>query len=71
MSDASDAFRSPEWTMQEWQAAWSIFVGHAYRCGDCGSMVMCTKGGIGNLEPLCCGKPMLEVKRPEPDKRGF
>ncbi len=71
MSDSSDAFRSPEWTTEEWQAAWSIYVGRAYRCRECGSMLMCTKGGVGNLEPICCDAPMMEVKRPGPDKRGY
>ena len=71
MSDSSEAFRSPEWSTEEWQAAWSIYVGRAYRCQECGSMIMCTKGGVGNLEPICCGRPMVEVKPPEPEKRGY
>jgi hypothetical protein len=71
MSDSSDAFQSPEWTTREWQAAWSVYVGRVYRCEVCGSMIMCTKGGVGNLEPICCGKPMVEVKRPRPDERGY
>ena len=71
MSDSSDAFRSPEWTTEEWRSAWSIYVGRAYRCEKCGSMLMCTKGGVGNLEPICCDTPMLEVTPPRPDTRGY
>ena len=56
---------SGEWTPQEWAAAWNIRVGKAYRCRRCGTMVMATRGGVGNLEPKCCGEMMKEVHRPE------
>ena len=71
MNDSSEAFRSPEWSTEEWHAAWSIYVGRVYRCEQCGSMIMCTKGGVGNLEPICCERPMVEVKPPQADRRGY
>jgi len=55
----------PEWTPDEWQAAWTIHVGRAYRCERCATMIMVTKGGIGTLEPICCGEPMKPVEQPD------
>jgi hypothetical protein len=60
-----DSFEGVEWTVDEWQDAWSIRVGRVYACAGCGSMVMVTKGGIGVLEPTCCGKPMKIVENPD------
>lgn len=51
-----------EWDPAQWTRAWNIRVGVAYACGVCGSMVMVTKGGVGVLEPACCGEPMRELK---------
>ena len=56
---------SPEWTPEEWTEAWTIHVGKAYRCGKCATMIMVTKGGVGTLEPICCGEPMQLVERPD------
>jgi len=28
-------------------------------------MIMVTKGGVGTLEPICCGEPMQLVERPD------
>jgi len=53
---------SGEWDVGRWRRAWNIRVGVAYTCRVCGSMVMVTKGGVGVLEPVCCGRPMSEVK---------
>jgi hypothetical protein len=51
-----------EWTVEQWRKAWSIHVGKAYTCNQCHTMIMVTKGGIGTLEPLCCGQKMQPVK---------
>jgi len=48
----------PEWTVDQWEKAWTIHVGKAYCCCKCGNMVMVTKGGVGVLELSCCGVPM-------------
>ncbi len=60
-----EGFSEAEWTVEEWKGAWTIRVGRAYACSECGSMVMVTKGGIGVLEPVCCGKQMSLVERPD------
>jgi hypothetical protein len=58
-------FSEAEWTISEWKEAWTIKVGQVYACSGCGAMVMVTKGGIGVLEPRCCGKEMSLVKKPD------
>ena len=55
----------PEWTACEWTSAWTIHVGRAYRCNVCGTMIMVTKGGIGNFVPICCDQPMELVEHPD------
>ncbi len=45
-----------EWTVEQWSKAWSIQVGRVYVCRQCNTMIMVTKGGVGNLEPICCGQ---------------
>lgn len=45
-----------------WRRAWDIRVGAAFVCRVCGPMVMVTKGGVGVLEPICCGRRMEEVE---------
>ena len=55
----------PEWTSEEWTAAWTIRVGKAYRCRKCDTLVMVTKGGVGTFEPICCGQPMEPIERPD------
>ena len=57
----SEEYQSSEWSVDEWTNAWSIKVGRAYGCGTCGNMIMVTKGGLGNLDPECCGAPMKIV----------
>ena len=56
---------SGEWDAEQWRRAWTIRVGVAYGCRVCGSMVMVSKGGVGVLEPVCCGRSMDEVN-PQP-----
>jgi hypothetical protein len=58
-------FSEAEWTVEEWKDAWTIKVGRAYACSECGAMAMVTKGGIGMLEPICCGREMRPVEKPE------
>lgn len=58
-------FTSGEWTVEEWTKAWTIRVGKAYSCSVCGTMVMVTKGGVGVMEPRCCGNDMIPVERPD------
>jgi len=55
----------PEWTTDEWTRAWTIHVGKAYYCEKCKTMIMVTKGGVGTLEPICCGEPMKLVEQPD------
>jgi hypothetical protein len=58
-----------EWSVEQWQKAWTVHVGRAYACDECGTMIMVTKGGTGVLEPQCCGKPMREVSNPDEEIR--
>jgi hypothetical protein len=51
-------YTTSEWSREEWERAWKLSVGAAYGCGKCGSVIMITKGGVGTLEPSCCGEPM-------------
>jgi hypothetical protein len=60
-----DNLSSAEWSTDEWTSEWTIRVGKAYFCQVCGTMVMVTKGGIGVIEPRCCGKVMREVAKPD------
>lgn len=63
MSDVSEkSYNGGEWTHDEWADAWSIKVGEAYGCDKCKTMIMVTKGGVGTLEPKCCGVSMVHVK---------
>ena len=54
---------SGEWTVDQWSKGWNIQVGKAYTCRKCETMIMVTKGGIGNLEPACCGQSMEAVSQ--------
>ncbi len=60
-----DFISEPEWSQDDWTSGWTIHVGKAYSCGKCGTMIMVTKGGIGTLEPKCCGSDMFLVERPD------
>jgi hypothetical protein len=52
------------WDLGEWEQALTIRVGQAYVCRECQNVVMVTKGGIGNLELICCGCPMEKMPSP-------
>jgi hypothetical protein len=56
----------PEWGLGEWEDALTIHVGTAYLCRQCQNIVMVTKGGIGVMELICCGKPMEKVEPSSP-----
>ena len=56
-------FYSAEWSVDEWTKHWTIHVGRAYNCSQCGTMVMITKGGIGVMKPKCCGNDMFLVEK--------
>ncbi len=64
-----DDYTTSEWTHEEWERAWNIKVGTAHACEKCGNMIMITKGGIGTLEPYCCGELMTSVLGKEKDER--
>ena len=53
----------PEWELGEWEAALTINVGTAYVCRQCGNLVMVTRGGVGTLDLVCCGKPMEKIEK--------
>ena len=57
----------PEWHLDEWENVLTIHVGSAYVCRQCHNLVMVTKGGVGIMELVCCGKPMEKVERPSGD----
>jgi hypothetical protein len=52
-----------EWTVAQWKGAWTIHVGKAYVCCRCNTMIMVTRGGVGNLEPVCCSQAMQLVSK--------
>ena len=54
---------SGDWDVSEWTEAWTIKVGSAYACAVCGTMAMVTKGGVGVMEPKCCGRPMSRIEK--------
>ena len=60
--DMQDRFSSPEWSSEDWQQAWHIGVGKAYKCSVCGNMVMVVRGGTGTLEPRCHDHAMKPVE---------
>ncbi len=66
MSKEKEVFTG-EWTPEQWQAAWNIQVGRVFACRTCGTMVIVSRGGVGNLEPICCKKMMELVSRPCPE----
>jgi hypothetical protein len=55
-------YTTSEWTHEEWERQWHLDVGTAYHCEKCGSVIMITKGGVGTLEPYCCGELMLRME---------
>jgi desulfoferrodoxin-like iron-binding protein len=48
----------PEWTVDQWEKAWTIHVGKAYCCCKCGNMVMVTKGGVSRWVSVRTRKPV-------------
>jgi hypothetical protein len=62
MTRGSGPYGGVDWTTDEWLKAWTVRVGKAYRCLECDTLVMSVKGGVGVLEPLCCGKPMQAIE---------
>ncbi len=38
-------------------------LGKRYKCATCGTEILCTKTGTGDI--TCCGKPM-ELQEPKP-----
>lgn len=61
MAKLSDAV-PPEWNLGDWEKALTIRVGTAFACHACGNLVMVTRGGVGVMELVCCGKVMEEVR---------
>ena len=52
----------PGWDLNEWEAAFTLRVGTTYVCRTCGNVVMVSKGGVGVLDLVCCGKPMERTR---------
>lgn len=59
-----DEYPASEWTPDQWLSAWTINVGKVYACAECGKMIIVTRGGVGVLDPSCCGKPMEPMNPP-------
>ena len=57
MTDSRDK-GAPEWDLNEWEEALTIHVGTTYACRECGNLTMVTKGGVGVMDMVCCGKKM-------------
>ena len=57
MTDSPDN-GGPEWDLNEWEEALTIHVGTTYACRECGNLAMVTKGGVGVMDMVCCGKQM-------------
>ncbi len=53
----------PEWHLDEWENVLTIHVGAAYVCRQCQNLVMVTRGGVGIMDLVCCGKPMEKVEQ--------
>ena len=50
-----------DWNTGDWEKVLSIHVGTAHICRACQNLVMVTKGGLGVMELICCGRPMEKV----------
>ena len=55
----------PDWDLGDWERVLTITVGSEYVCRICQNLVMVTRGGVGNLELICCGQQMEEVTLPD------
>jgi hypothetical protein len=51
----------PEWDLGDWEKALTIHVGTTYACRRCGNLAMVTKGGVGIMDMVCCGKQMEKL----------
>ena len=60
MSDQPEHAPS-NWDLDDWEQALTIHVGSTFVCRECGNVVMVTRGGIGVMDPRCCGNPMVRV----------
>lgn len=67
MSQDNDA-PDEEWDLGDWEEVLSIHVGTVYVCRECGNIAMVTRGGVGVMELICCGKPMEKVGRGDAGK---
>jgi len=54
-----------EWNLGEWEQALTLRVGMTWVCRECGNVVMITRGGVGVMRLVCCGKPMERVAAQE------
>jgi hypothetical protein len=61
MTEAPEAM-PPEWDLREWEDVLNISVGVTYVCRECQNLVMITRGGVGIMKLVCCGKPMETVQ---------
>ena len=52
---------APEYDLAQWEKALTIRVGEAWVCRTCGEVAMVTRGGVGSLEMICCGRPMQKL----------
>ena len=66
MGDASLS----DWNTGDWERVLTIHVGTAYVCRVCQNLVMVTKGGVGVLDLVCCGKPMEKVTLKKAEEPG-
>jgi len=58
----------PEWDLGDWEQALTIHVGTTYVCRKCQNIVMVTRGGVGVMQLICCGRPMEAVAAPPLDE---
>jgi len=47
-----------DYDLDDWERALTLRVGRVYVCRSCGNRVMVTRGGVGVLDLVCCGRPM-------------
>ena len=51
-----------EWQLGEWEKVLTIHVGTTYVCRQCENIAMVTKGGLGVMQLMCCGRPMEKAE---------
>jgi hypothetical protein len=59
-----------DWNVGDWEKALTIHVGTAYICRICNNLVMITRGGVGVMELVCCGRPMEKLEASEAPSGG-